>query len=57
MGATAFDGGVTFRAWAPNARAVCVAGEFNQWSKTASPLSSEDNGYWSTDETTAKPGQ
>ncbi|HVW64616.1 MAG TPA: alpha-amylase family glycosyl hydrolase [Nitrosospira sp.] len=57
MGATAFDGGVTFRVWAPNARTVSVAGEFNQWSKTASPLSSEENGYWSADEEAAKPGQ
>ena len=54
MGATAFDGGVTFRVWAPNARSICVAGEFNQWSKTATPLFSEENGYWSVDEATAK---
>jgi 1,4-alpha-glucan branching enzyme len=57
MGATAFDGGVTFRVWAPNARNVNVAGEFNQWSKTATPLFSEENGYWSVDETAAKVSQ
>ena len=53
MGATLFDDaagkGATFRVWAPFASAVCVAGDFNAWSAVADPLSSEDNGYWSTD--------
>ena len=49
MGATPFDAGVTFRVWAPFARAVAVAGTFNGWSPTANSLFSEDNGYWSVD--------
>jgi 1,4-alpha-glucan branching enzyme len=49
MGATPFESGVTFRVWAPFATAVHVAGTFNQWSATAHPLGSEDNGYWSCD--------
>jgi 1,4-alpha-glucan branching enzyme len=49
MGATPYDGGVTFRVWAPFAAQVAVAGDFNGWSQTATPLFSEGNGYWSTD--------
>jgi 1,4-alpha-glucan branching enzyme len=41
--------GVTFRVWAPFAQQVNVAGEFNNWSKTAYALASEGNGYWSVD--------
>src|SRR5437868_1409681 len=50
MGATPYAGGVTFRVWAPFAASVAVAGNFNGWSPTASPLFSENNGYWSVDE-------
>jgi 1,4-alpha-glucan branching enzyme len=39
----------TFRVWAPFATSVSVAGEFNSWSATATPLGSEGNGYWSAD--------
>jgi 1,4-alpha-glucan branching enzyme len=49
MGATPYDSGVTFRVWAPFARQVSVAGDFNNWSPTATPLFSESNGYWSAD--------
>lgn len=41
--------GVTFRTWAPNASSVFVAGSFNNWSSTATALSSEGNGWWSRD--------
>lgn len=41
--------GVTFRVWAPFAHAVSAAGSFDSWSTSANPLSSEGNGYWSTD--------
>ncbi len=41
--------GVTFRAWAPFASSVHVAGTFNSWSKTQDSLYSEGNGYWSVD--------
>ena len=56
MGAIPYDGGVTFRVWAPFAEAVCVAGEFNDWSADTRPLASEGNGYWSADLTDAAVG-
>jgi 1,4-alpha-glucan branching enzyme len=49
MGAVVHAGGVSFRVWAPFARAVAVAGDFNGWSADAHPLASEGNGYWSVD--------
>lgn len=49
LGAVPYAGGVTFRAWAPFAPWVRVAGTFNQWSPTANDLASEGNGYWSVD--------
>jgi 1,4-alpha-glucan branching enzyme len=48
MGAVPFPDGTSFRVWAPNAQYVAVAGDFNQWSKSADPLTREDDGYWST---------
>jgi len=48
MGATPYDGGVTFRVWAPFASDIQVQGDFNNW-KPVSPLFSEGNGYWSAD--------
>src|SRR5262249_37094790 len=48
-GAIVYDGGVTFRVWAPCAQGVWVAGDFNGWSQTATPLAPEGNGYWSAD--------
>ena len=47
MGAVPFADGVSFRVWAPGARHVAVAGDFNGWSQTADPLQHESNGYWS----------
>jgi 1,4-alpha-glucan branching enzyme len=52
MGATPYDGGVTFRLWAPFASDVQVQGDFNNW-KPGTHLFSEGNGYWSADEPTA----
>ena len=50
MGSLPYDGGVTFRVWAPNARGVSVAGTFNGFSATATPLASEGaSGLWSAD--------
>jgi len=49
MGSMLFEGGAAFRVWAPFADGVSVAGTFNNWSPTASPLASEGNGYWSAD--------
>jgi 1,4-alpha-glucan branching enzyme len=56
MGATPWSGGTTFRVWAPNAEQVYVAGSFNNWSKTNTPLASEGYGYWSIDVPGAKTG-
>ena len=56
MGAIVHQSGVAFRVWAPHAQAVFVKGEFNHWSDTATPLSSEGNGYWYTDVESARPG-
>jgi 1,4-alpha-glucan branching enzyme len=56
MGAIPGEKGVTFRVWAPHAEKVYVTGTFNNWSKTAAPLFSEENGYWSTEVSEAKTG-
>lgn len=52
---------VTFRLWAPNALAVAVSGEFNNWSTTANTLAKEAvtpwNGIWTATVATARPGQ
>ena len=49
--------GVTFRVWAPAAAGVVVAGTFNGWNTTATPLFSEGtNGCWSADVEAARPG-
>lgn len=46
VGAIYHDHGTTFRVWAPFAKEVSVTGSFNGWSRT--PLTSEEDGYWST---------
>jgi len=56
MGAIPYDGGVSFRAWAPHADQVFVTGDFNNWSQTAHPLTREDNDCWSGDIARAKAG-
>lgn len=56
MGANSHDRGTTFRVWAPHADEVGVAGTFNGWSQTRTPLARETNGSWSADVTRAKPG-
>jgi 1,4-alpha-glucan branching enzyme len=56
MGANPFEGGVAFRVWAPFADQVCVAGTFNDWNDSATPLTSEGNGVWSTDAGAARTG-
>jgi 1,4-alpha-glucan branching enzyme len=54
MGALLHDGVTTFRVWAPHADQVYVSGSFNQWSRRATPLASEGNGYWSADVASAR---
>lgn len=49
MGATLYDGGVSFRIFAPFARRVFVAGDFNGWSNIANELGNEFNGNFSVD--------
>ncbi|HEY7768345.1 alpha-amylase family glycosyl hydrolase, partial [Longimicrobium sp.] len=48
--------GTTFRVWAPNANQVAVAGDFNGWDASASPLAPEGNGNWSADVPGARDG-
>ncbi|MBF0511754.1 MAG: 1,4-alpha-glucan branching protein GlgB [Candidatus Omnitrophica bacterium] len=42
------ESGVYFAVWAPNAKSVCVVGNFNQWQRNANPLScsSQGSGIW-----------
>ena len=56
MGAVPYQGGNAFRVWAPHADKVSVTGSFNNWSKTANPMASEGNGYWSADIAGVKSG-
>lgn len=49
-------GNVTFTFAAPNAQAVFVAGEFNQWNATATPLQKGASGMW-TVALNLKPGK
>jgi 1,4-alpha-glucan branching enzyme len=57
-GSTPYNGGVTFRVWAPNAASVRVAGQFNGWSSTANSLFAEGtSGVWSVDVPGAHVGQ
>ncbi len=54
MGAIPYDGGASFRVWAPFASSVAATGTFNQWS--LAPLAPEGDGYWSADVDGAKIG-
>ncbi len=49
IGAVPYNGGTTFRVWAPNASTVTVAGTFNGWSSMINPLANEGGGWWSVD--------
>lgn len=48
MGAIPYETGVTFRVWAPNASAVSVVGNFNNWNPAANPMARQGDN-WSTD--------
>ncbi len=56
FGAIPFDGGVTFRVWAPHADAVSVVGSFNDWDPARDPMAAEDGGTWSVDVAEAADG-
>lgn len=49
MGAIPYEGGTTFRVWAPNAQKVAVTGSFNWWDNNSPVLLNENNGYWAAD--------
>jgi 1,4-alpha-glucan branching enzyme len=47
MGATLVNGGATFRTWAPNATAVSVRGDFNNFTdRDDASLVSDGHGHW-----------
>ena len=59
MGAIPYDGGTTFRVWAPHAEAVFVTGTFDDWAVDATALARDDNGSsgtWSADVEGVGPG-
>ncbi len=56
MGATPFEGGVTFRVWAPHATGVAVYGTFDGWATNGTPMAAEAGGTWSADVSGAAPG-
>jgi len=59
MGAVPYDGGTTFRVWAPHAEAVFVTGTFDGWAGDATPLAPEGDrtpGTWSGDIDNVGPG-
>jgi 1,4-alpha-glucan branching enzyme len=49
MGASLYDGGVSFRVFLPFARRVWVVGDFNGWNNQANELGNEFNGNFSGD--------
>ena len=46
LGAQPFDGGTTFRVWAPNAEAVSVVGDFNGWNPDEHSMYPSESGVW-----------
>src|SRR5918995_7039874 len=56
LGAHVRDDGVSFAVWAPNARAVAVVGDFNDWEPN--PMRNlGDSGIWEALVEDAAPGQ
>jgi 1,4-alpha-glucan branching enzyme len=56
MGAIPHDDSTSFRVWAPNATAVSVVGEFNDWDAFTHPLELENGGMWAREVQGAVPG-
>lgn len=59
LGAQLREDGVHFAVWAPNAAAVSVIGDFNDWDPTAHPLTQlhAGSGIWEGRVAAARPGQ
>ncbi|SEA57208.1 1,4-alpha-glucan branching enzyme [Bowdeniella nasicola] len=57
MGAFPIEGGYAFRVWAPNADAVHVVGDFNDWNESANALADEGNGHFYGEVPGAQTGQ
>lgn len=61
MGAIPYDGGTTFRVWAPHAQAVFVTGTFDDWAMDRTALAPDEGnegpaGTWSVDVPGVGPG-
>ena len=46
LGSHSNSGTTTFRVWAPNAKRVSVAGDFNGWNPDLNEMHSIDGGIW-----------
>ena len=46
MGCHADGTGHVFRVWAPNAKQVCIMGDFNGWDTDSHPMQCLDDGVW-----------
>lgn len=57
LGVTPLDKGFQFAVWAPNATAVHLIGDFNQWDESSMPMSSADGGVWWCECADAENGQ
>jgi 1,4-alpha-glucan branching enzyme len=57
FGALVYDGGVTFRVWAPFATGVAVVGNLTGGAEVSIALEPEAGGCWSVDAPEAKPRQ
>lgn len=56
FGAHPQKGSTVFRVYAPNAQSVAVIGNFNQWEKTADPMTKDKDGVWTATVKGAKAG-
>lgn len=57
FGAHVKKGGVFFRLWAGEARAVSLIGDFNNWDREENPMINRGHGIWELELKGLKPGQ